>query len=112
MQMLSNSFEVRRERESAGYIAEPPTLQRIKHWIERRFSQRRQVNAPVLVLQGTRVQSGLLVDLSEGGFGLSKVTQIVADEIVSVATQDGHVFEGRVIWVDDTRAGVSLISQS
>jgi hypothetical protein len=64
------------------------------------------------VLQRSQVQSGLLVDLSEDGFGLSKVTGLVADELVSIATEDGRVFEGRVAWVNGNRAGASLISQS
>jgi hypothetical protein len=87
-------------------------LPRAKHWIERRLSERRQFNTPVLVLQRSQVQSGLLVDLSEDGFGLSKVTGLVADELVSIATEDGRVFEGRVAWVNGNRAGASLISQS
>jgi hypothetical protein len=38
------------------------------------------------VLQGTRVQTGILSDVSENGFGLNKVTGLVVDAMISVAT--------------------------
>jgi PilZ domain len=66
----------------------------------------------VLVLQGTQVQSGILVDLSEGGFGLSKVDRIAPDELISVAMLDGRILEGRVVWTKESRAGVALMSRS
>lgn len=89
-----------------------PIYESIKSWIEKRISLRRQVNAPVLVLQGTQVRSGQLLDISERGFGLEKVAGLVEDELISIATHDGLILEGRVVWVNGGRAGVALISNS
>jgi PilZ domain len=98
----------RGERRAASHLI----FGAIKSWIEKRLSPRRQVDAPVLVLQGSRVQSGQLVDISERGFGLCKVTGLVVDGLVSVATYDGHVLEGRIVWTEGGRAGVRLLSES
>lgn len=60
----------------------------------------------MLVLQGTRVQSGILIDVSDDGFGLNKVHGVIANEFISVATPEGHILEGRVLWAEGMRAGV------
>jgi hypothetical protein len=65
----------------------------------------------VLVLQGTQVQTAILTDLSETGFGLSKVTSIRTDKLISIATDGGRIFEGRVAWAKEGRAGVSITSR-
>jgi hypothetical protein len=101
-----------REHDPSRDFGNKLSYQGFKHWVERRLAHRRDVNIPALVLQGTRVQSALLSDVSDVGFGLSKVTQLSPDQLVSVATDDGQVLEGRVVWVADGRAGVLLISRN
>ncbi|MBS0252409.1 MAG: PilZ domain-containing protein [Proteobacteria bacterium] len=109
--MLRKSFTAGLDLDNAQR-AEHPIMHELRQWIERRLSHRLLVNRPVLVLQGTQVQSGLLWDLSESGFGLSRVSGLVTGAIVSATTHDGDVFEGRVVWIDGGRAGVSMNSQS
>jgi hypothetical protein len=105
---MPNTFQ----KHAAECAEVPPAFQRIKHWVERRLSPRREVNMSVLVLQGTRVQTAILVNQSELGFGLSKVISIVEDAILSIAMPDGRVLEGRVVWAKEGRAGVTLMSRS
>jgi hypothetical protein len=110
--MLHNPFHLMSDQDAHEPAGDYPTFDRFKQWIERRLSLRREVNISVLVLQGTQVQSGILVDVSERGFGLGKVDRLIADELISVATPDGRVLEGRIVWVQDGRAGVALLSRS
>ena len=92
-----------------GSVEEPP-LDRLQQWIERRLSPRRQVNISVLVLRGSSVRSSILCDVSETGFGLSKVCNIAQDDLVTITLPDGRVCEGRVVWAKDSRAGIALMS--
>ena len=110
--MLHHSSQPGQAQEHLGRPDEPAVFRRVKDWIERRLSKRREANLQVLVLQGTLVQSGILIDVSEGGLGLSKVSGLATDKLISITTQDGRVFEGRVVWINGNRAGVSLISWS
>jgi hypothetical protein len=110
--MFQESFQPGQQQDHPGHPVERAVFQRVKDWIERRLSRRREASLPVLVLQGTQVQSGMLTDISVGGFGLSKISGLAADELISIATQDGRIFEGRVVWINGSRAGVSLISWS
>ena len=110
--MLHNPFRHVSNQDAGKSADDCAAFQRFKQWVERRPSLRRDVNISVLVLQGTQVQSGILVDLSDGGFGLSKVDRIAPDELISVATPDGRILEGRVVWAKDSRAGVALMSRS
>lgn len=107
--MFDIAFEGVPHQDKSDQVDHP--IQRLKHWIERRLSERRPVNETVLVLQGTRVQSGILVDVSNDGFGL-RVMGLVVDELVSVATSEGNIFEGRVVWAKDGRVGARLISKT
>jgi hypothetical protein len=100
------------EQDANDAAEDHPTFHRFKHWIERRLAHRRDVKVWVLVLQGTRIQSGILVEMNEGGFGLGKVDRLIPDEFISIATPDGRVLEGRVVWAEDGRAGVALLSRS
>jgi hypothetical protein len=112
LEMLHNPFRHVSNQDAGESADDCAAFQRFKQWVERRLSLRRDVNISVLVLQGTQVQSGILVDLSDGGFGLSKVDRIAPDELISVATPDGRILEGRVVWAKDSRAGVALMSRS
>jgi hypothetical protein len=86
-------------------------LDRLQQWIERRLSPRREVNISVLVLHGSLVQSSILCDVSETGFGLSKVSNIARDDLVFMTLPDGRIREGRVVWAKDGSAGVELMSR-
>jgi hypothetical protein len=108
--MFDSAFEGVPHQDKSGQAERP--VQRLKHWIERRLSERRLTNAPALVLQGTRVQTGILSDVSENGFGLNKVTGLVIDEAISVATPEGTVLEGLVVWAKDGRAGARLMKKT
>jgi hypothetical protein len=112
--MFQNTFQLDPNWDSTDFPAtdEVPALSRLKQWIERRLSIRREVNISVLVLQASSVQSAVLCDISETGFGLCKVTSIALDELVSITLPDCRVFEGRVVWAKDSRAGVALMSRS
>jgi hypothetical protein len=109
---MLRKFKIEPEAGVGEPIADHSIISTIKGWIEKRISFRRQVNARVLILQGTQVRSGELLDISAHGFGLDKVPGLIEDELISIATQNGHVLEGRVVWVNGGRAGVSLISES
>ena len=84
-------------------------LDRLQQWIERRLSPRREVNISVLVLRGSFVQSSILCDVSETGFGLSKVSTLAQNDLISITLPDGRIREGRVVWAKDGRAGIELI---
>jgi hypothetical protein len=114
LQMLHNTFHLETNWDATDFQAagEQPAFGRVKHWIERRLSPRREVNISVLVLQASSVQSAILCNRSEAGFGLSKVSNIALDELISITMPDGRVLEGRVAWAKDSRAGVALMSRS
>jgi hypothetical protein len=110
--MLQDPFPPGQQQGHLSRPVERAIFRRVKDWIERRLSKRREASLPVLVLQGDQVQSGILTDISDGGFGLGKISGLAVDELISIATQDGRIFEGRVVWINGRRAGVSLISWS
>ena len=110
--MFRNSSRPNSSLDGVGNADTQSVYERAKQWVERRLSSRREINISVLVLQGSRVQLGVLVDMSEAGFGLNRVHSIVVDELISIATPDGCILEGRVVWADDARAGVYLIRRS
>ncbi len=112
--MFDNTFHLEPNWDAASFPAtdEQRTQGRLKQWIERRLSIRREVNISVLVLQASSVQSAVLCDISETGFGLCKVTNIAPDELVTITLPDSRVFEGRVVWAKDSRAGIALLSRN
>ncbi|MBX9684439.1 MAG: PilZ domain-containing protein [Hyphomicrobium sp.] len=58
------------------------------------------------------VRSVVVIDVSEGGFGLNCNLEVPVDTVFEITMSDAGTFPCRLAWFDDTRCGVELLASS
>ncbi|MEE9589053.1 MAG: PilZ domain-containing protein, partial [Hyphomicrobiaceae bacterium] len=67
---------------------------------------RRTLCQPCIVTHNRKTSEAFVRDVSSGGLGLERVSQLVPDSIVFVELPSGRRFAGVVAWCDGSTAGI------
>ncbi|MGI9404586.1 MAG: PilZ domain-containing protein [Hyphomicrobium sp.] len=73
---------------------------------QRRRSARRTLCQPCIVTHNRKTSEAFVRDVSSGGLGLERVSQLVPDSIVFVELPSGRRLAGVVAWCDGSTAGI------
>ncbi len=81
--------------------------------IDRRRHERYDLLLPAICrFTDGREQDVMIVDASEGGFGLDRNLGIAVDTEFEITMAEAGTFPCRLAWFDDTRCGVALLPTS
>lgn len=80
----------------------------VPFWTERRTLQRKHINLQAFIVVGECIERVVVLNASDRGIGVLGLLNAPTGTLVQLLIRPGLSIGGKVVWVDQDRAGISL----